>query len=50
MDKDALDYILLRMEKQDKKINGLAEKVDGLSIKAYYLSKELDKLKKEIQP
>jgi hypothetical protein len=47
MDKDALDYILLRMEKQDKKISDLAEKFDELSLKLYSLSEELGKLKKQ---
>jgi peptidoglycan hydrolase CwlO-like protein len=50
MDKDTLDYIISRMEKQDKKISDLAETVDELSIKVYSLSEELEKLKQEIQP
>jgi peptidoglycan hydrolase CwlO-like protein len=49
MDKDTLDYIISRMEKKDKRISDLAEKVDELSMKLYSLSEELGKLKKEIQ-
>jgi predicted RNase H-like nuclease (RuvC/YqgF family) len=49
MDKDTLDYIISRMEKQDKRISDLAEKVEELSIKVYSLSEELEKHKKEIQ-
>jgi len=47
MDKDTLDYIISRMEKQDKRIIDLAEKVDELSMKLYSLSEELEKLKKQ---
>jgi hypothetical protein len=47
VDKDALDYIISRMEKQDKRISDLAENVDELSIKVYSLSEELGKLKKQ---
>ena len=50
MDEDTLDYILLQMEKRDKRIRDLTEKVDELSMNVYSLSEELDKLKKEIQP
>jgi uncharacterized protein Smg (DUF494 family) len=50
MDKDTLDYIISLMDKQDKRISDLAEKVDELSIKVYSLSEEFEKLKKEIQP
>jgi DNA-binding HxlR family transcriptional regulator len=48
MDKDTLDYILSQMEKQDKRMSDLAEKVDELSTKLYSLSEDLEKLKKEI--
>jgi DNA-binding HxlR family transcriptional regulator len=41
MDKDTLDYILSRMEKQDKGISDLAEKIDELSMKMYSISEEL---------
>jgi hypothetical protein len=47
MDKDTLDYIISRMEKQDKRISDLVEKVDELSMKIYSLSEELGKLKKQ---
>ena len=42
MDEDTLDYILLQMEKRDKRIRDLTEKVDELSMKVSSLTEELD--------